>query len=790
MRVDAKLQLSGDARLAGVGARAAGLEADGYDGLWTSEAAHDPFLPVALAAQTTEHVTLGTGIAVAFARTPMTVAYLANDLQLLSAGRFVLGLGSQVKPHVQRRFSMPWSSPAARMREFVVALRAIWACWQTGEPLQHDGEFYTHTLMTPYFSPGPNPFGTPPVHLAAVGELMTQVAGEVADGLLLHAFTTGRYLVERTLPALERGAASAGRSRGDLEVSYPCLIATGTTEQEMSTALAAVRNQVAFYASTPAYRRRPRAARLGRPRRRAQRPVGLRPRRPLAGDGAARRRQRSRGVRRGGPTAGRRGRPDVALRRSRRPHHLLRPVRRGPRRLAAGSRAAPRGAGDHRKQALSMAVDEASELLRAADVPVLRPRRALPAKALRSRLLLLGPAFVAAVAYIDPGNFATNFAAGGIAGYALVWVVVAANVVAVLVQSLSAKLGLATGRDLAELCRDRYPAGVVRLLWAQAELVVMATDVAEVIGGAIALQILFGMPLLLGGLVTGAVAFALLGLQLAGYRRFELVVAGLLAVVVVGIGYVALGARIDAVPLAQGFVPRWPHGAVGVVATGILGATVMPHVIYLHSALVAQRPGRPAADAREGGTAARRHALRFQRIDIGLALGVAGLVNLAMLVAAAALLGGSSVEADLTSVAGGLNAAVGGAAATAFAVALLASGFASSGVGTFAGQVVMQGFLRRTVPVRVRRSVTLLPALVVLVLGVDPTRALVVSQVVLSFGIPFALVPLVHLTARRELMGTLVNRRLTTMTAAGVGAAIIAVNGGLVVATLGPVLAW
>jgi probable F420-dependent oxidoreductase len=253
MKVDSKLQLSGDDRLTGIGVRAAVLEAAGYDGLWTSEAAHDPFLPVALAAQATRQVELGTGIAVAFARTPMTVAYLANDLQLLSSGRFVLGLGSQVKPHVQRRFSMPWSSPAARMREFVLALRAIWSSWQTGERLQHDGEFYSHTLMTPYFSPGPNPFGPPPVHIAAVGELMTQVAGQVADGLLLHAFTTRRYLLERTLPALERGAAAVGRRRDDVEVSYPCLIATGATEQEMSVAVAAVRNQVAFYASTPAY---------------------------------------------------------------------------------------------------------------------------------------------------------------------------------------------------------------------------------------------------------------------------------------------------------------------------------------------------------------------------------------------------------------------------------------------------------------------------------------------------------------------------------------------------------
>ena len=253
MKVDAKLQLPSGDRLVDVGQRAAELEAAGFDGIWTSEAAHDAFLPVALAAAATGSADLGTGIAVAFARTPMTVAYLANDLQLLSSGRFVLGLGSQVKAHVERRFAMPWGSPAARMRDFVRALRAIWSSWETGERLDQRGEFYSHTLMTPYFSPGPNAFGAPPVHVAAVGERMTEVAGEVADGLLLHAFTTRRYLTERTLPALARGAAAANRSRDDLELSYPCLIATGSNELELSTAVSAVREQIAFYASTPAY---------------------------------------------------------------------------------------------------------------------------------------------------------------------------------------------------------------------------------------------------------------------------------------------------------------------------------------------------------------------------------------------------------------------------------------------------------------------------------------------------------------------------------------------------------
>ena len=226
----------------------------GYSGVWTAETNHDPFFPLLLAAGSTEHLELGTSIAVAFARNPMNLAYLANDLQSYSAGRFTLGLGSQVKPHIERRFSMPWSRPAARMRELIQALQAIWQCWETGERLAFRGEFYQHSLMTPFFSPGPNPYGRAAVHLAAVGTAMTEVAGEVADGLLVHAFTTRRYLSEVTLPALERGALLAGRSRSDLEVSYPCLVATGVTDEAMARAIRKVRQQIAFYASTPAYR--------------------------------------------------------------------------------------------------------------------------------------------------------------------------------------------------------------------------------------------------------------------------------------------------------------------------------------------------------------------------------------------------------------------------------------------------------------------------------------------------------------------------------------------------------
>ena len=239
---------------AGVAAAAKTAEDIGYDGIWSAETSHDPFLPLALAAQATEKVELGTGIAVAFARSPMNLAMVANDLQLLSHGRFILGLGSQIKPHITKRYSMPWSHPAARMRELILAMRAIWRAWHEGEKLEFRGEFYTHTLMTPFFDPGANPFGTPPVLLAAVGELMAEVAGEVGDGLLVHGFTTERYLRERSLPALERGAAKAGKTRADLQVSYPGFVVTGTTDEERETAANAVKSQIAFYASTPAYR--------------------------------------------------------------------------------------------------------------------------------------------------------------------------------------------------------------------------------------------------------------------------------------------------------------------------------------------------------------------------------------------------------------------------------------------------------------------------------------------------------------------------------------------------------
>jgi probable F420-dependent oxidoreductase len=229
-------------------------EAAGYDGIWSIETGHDPFFPLVLAAEHTERLQLGTGIAVAFARNPMNLAAIANDLQQYSQGRFLLGLGSQIKPHIEKRFSMPWSHPAPRMRELVLAMRAIWDCWNNGSKLAFEGEFYRHTLMTPFFNPGPNPYGPPKVFLAAVGELMTEVAGEVCDGILIHGFTTERYLKEITIPALERGFDKAGKARKDFEISYPAFVVTGANDEETEKAATAVRGQIAFYGSTPAYR--------------------------------------------------------------------------------------------------------------------------------------------------------------------------------------------------------------------------------------------------------------------------------------------------------------------------------------------------------------------------------------------------------------------------------------------------------------------------------------------------------------------------------------------------------
>ncbi|MEP7089920.1 MAG: Nramp family divalent metal transporter [Nocardioidaceae bacterium] len=396
----------------------------------------------------------------------------------------------------------------------------------------------------------------------------------------------------------------------------------------------------------------------------------------------------------------------------------------------------------------------------------------------RGPLPLFGPAFVAAIAYIDPGNFATNITAGSRFGYLLVWVVVVGNLMAMLIQYLSAKVGIATGRSLPELCREHFPPAVTRGLWLQAELIAMATDLAEVLGGAIALQLLFGLPLLVGGLITAAVAFALLGLQSRGARPFEVAIAGMLLVVLVGFLYSVVLGGVDVGGVTAGLEPRFEGTDTLMLATGMLGATIMPHVIYLHGALTQNRYVRRTEQERLG-------LLRSQRIDVMLAMSLAGVVNLAMLVVAAQVLSGRAHPVTtLEGAHAALGDVLGPAAALLFALALLASGFAASGVGTLSGQVVMQGFLRRRVPLLVRRLVTLAPALVVIAAGVDPTRALVVSQVLLSFGIPFAVVPLVLFTRRVDVMGALVNSRLTTLVAGAVAAVIIGLNLTLIALTV------
>ncbi len=396
----------------------------------------------------------------------------------------------------------------------------------------------------------------------------------------------------------------------------------------------------------------------------------------------------------------------------------------------------------------------------------------------RGRLAILGPAFVASIAYVDPGNFATNIAGGAKYGYLLLWVIVAANLMAMLIQNLSAKVGIATGRSLPELCREHLPRPAAWGLWVQAELIAMATDLAEFVGAAIALNLLFGIALLPAGLITAVAAFAVLALQSKGYRRFEQVIVGLLAVIVGGFLYETLSIGADAGGVAGGLIPGFAGTDSILLATAILGATVMPHVIYLHSALTQNR-----ITPRDDGE--RRRLLRFQRVDVTIAMGLAGLVNIAMLVVAAQLFHSAGLTGvdTIEGAHAGFERLVGGGAALAFALALLASGLASSSVGTYAGQVVMQGFIARAVPLVLRRAVTMAPALVVLAIGVDPTRALVLSQVVLSFGIPFALVPLVWLTARRDVMGALVNRRLTTVVAGSVAFLISALNVFLVAQT-------
>jgi manganese transport protein len=400
----------------------------------------------------------------------------------------------------------------------------------------------------------------------------------------------------------------------------------------------------------------------------------------------------------------------------------------------------------------------------------------------RFRILpFLGPAFIACVAYIDPGNFATNIAGGSRFGYRLVWVIVAANLLAMLIQVLSAKLGIATGRNLPELCREQFSRRVSLGLWVQAEAIAMATDLAEFLGAAIGIHLLTGLGLFWSAVVSGFAAFAILALLRFGVRMLEAVIAVLVGLI--GGCYVAelTFAHPDwGAVLHHALVPQFGSQEAVLLSVGILGATVMPHVIYLHSALTQDRLV-PETD-QDAQT-----LLRYTRVDVVIAMSIAGLINVSMLVMAAStffksgLLHVDSLEGAHKT----LEPILGGASSVLFALALIASGLSSSAVGTLSGQVVMQGFIRRQIPVTVRRLVTMIPAFIVIAIGVDPSRTLVLSQVVLSFGIPFALVPLVMFTARRRIMGPLVNRRVTTIAASIVAGVIITLNVFLLLQTAG-----
>jgi len=402
-------------------------------------------------------------------------------------------------------------------------------------------------------------------------------------------------------------------------------------------------------------------------------------------------------------------------------------------------------------------------------------------KSLWARLMpFLGPAFIAAVAYVDPGNFATNIQAGSEFGYMLLWVILASNIMAMLIQSLSAKLGIATGKNLAELCRDHFPRPVVYAMWLLMELVAMATDLAEFLGAALGFQLLFHIPLVWGAVLAAIATFAGLALERFGFRPIEALISLLLGIVAVAYVVENLLHIPDFGPLLyHTVVPQFQGTESVLLAAGILGATVMPHVIFLHSGLT---QGRVVTR----DPALMKRLFRFELVDVAMAMGVAGLVNGAMLVMSASTFHaagftgiGSIEEAHMT-----LQPLLGAASSWFFAISLLAAGLSSSMVGTMAGSLIMQGFLHWHIPVWLRRVLTLAPAFLVVLLGLDPTRTLVISQVVLSFGLPFAVIPLILFTRRKELMGELVNSRLTTAAAWVVAALIVALNLYLLYQTL------
>jgi manganese transport protein len=390
-----------------------------------------------------------------------------------------------------------------------------------------------------------------------------------------------------------------------------------------------------------------------------------------------------------------------------------------------------------------------------------------------ARLLpFLGPAFIASVAYMDPGNFATNIQGGAQFGYMLLWVILASNLMAMLLQLLSAKLGIATGKNLAEACRENFPRPVAIGMWVLMELVAMATDLAEFLGAALGFNLLFGIPLWMAGILTAIATFLILGLERYGFRPLEAVITALVGIVAVSyLVETFLDRPAWGLVAYHTFVPQFCGGESVLLAAGILGATVMPHAIFLHSALMQGR-------IKVKDPLQLKRLFRFEILDVVIAMGVAGLVNMAMLVMAASTFHsqglqsvGSIEEAHRT-----LEPLLGPAASWVFAISLLVAGLSSSSVGTMAGQVIMQGFLQRHIAPWLRRLVTMAPALIVIAMGLDPTRTLVISQVVLSFGLPFAVIPLVMFTRRRDLMGGLANGRLTTILAWVVAAVIIMLN--------------
>ena len=389
-----------------------------------------------------------------------------------------------------------------------------------------------------------------------------------------------------------------------------------------------------------------------------------------------------------------------------------------------------------------------------------------------ARLLpFLGPAFIASIAYVDPGNFATNIQGGAKFGYELLWVILGSNLMAMLVQSLSAKLGIATGKNLAEHCRERFPRPVVWAMWVLMELVAMATDLAEFLGAAVAINLLFGLPLWLAGLLTALATFLILGLERYGFRALEAVITGFLAVIAISYVVELFMGRPDWAAISYNtFIPHFSNAESVLLASGILGATVMPHAIFLHSALT---QGRVVVKKPEQ----QKKLFRYEIIDVVIAMTIASSVNAAMLITAAVSFHNAGMNVGtLEQAYRTLQPLLGSAAGVVFGIALLASGLSSSSVGTMAGQVIMQGFLHFHIPPWIRRIVTILPSLVVIFLGYDPTRTLVISQVILSFGLPFAIIPLVIFTNNRKVMGVLVNRTITSILAAFSAAVIVSLN--------------